>query len=732
MPTLVLPCPVANPSSSNPFQSIPMSQLLGSSKPLPLLPTHKRRHATAPISRPRPSSTYLSPMFTWTPVSLVSVLQEPRILANFLRYVRWDDFQSLVQTCAAYSHVLQHPNLRDVVLSAYVPGYSYCLHHADIDTRRSIAVQFSDLNHFSEYSTGHLHDMYDNDSLLVISQQLPLHHYPTDALATLSAQHEIEDLEEKIRKYVVLCQAHSRMVLLLQALIHSSSSPVPEELEDPSLRYRNATQQGGRELVFPAPLSFLSNDGDSRNHAPQKMSRGHTRFFSAPATPGRLRRKEADPPRRSLSRMSILGRNKVPLPPPSADPLSLKIYSGSWRGPRRTSMIPSPASDVQSLLRRTKLNFERTRDSSGSSTDNSRDSPSPNPTRLTELFPTLASHTPHDIRAAVSRLRAPVLRVYFPCSEMDHRAIAACEAQLEDAELWQHLSVGDIVCNLGYLPPVSAEVFVNEGDPSCDDTFDSESWMIFDGTNLMPYIPSAPLPLPEPLSLPSPFYYTHITSPPINPRFIATLPHGEPELSLVLLPVRVRSPHSPNGFARTKKYLWLARLPPHVRPGLGERWHCEWILEGEGTKEGRQFLLDALRGDARAEREWELVMERCTPSRIWLRSVLPSTVSNFGVLIHDFRLPVAGSCQTCFRLEFRLPVNGGIHLASVPPASSSCTHPFARTWNLPIFCLYQSINFLREYGRILNHYINYASFSPTTGPIRFSLLRSPITWLCIF
>ena len=599
-----------------------MSQLLGSSKPLPLPPTHKPRHA-APKSRPSKSRSSLSSMFTWTAISLVNVLQEPRILTNFLRYVHWNDFQSLVLTCTPYSRVLQHPNLRDIVLSAYVPGYSYCLRHADINARSSIAVQFDDLSHFSEHSTGHLHDMYDNDSPSVISQQLPLHRYPTDALATLSGQCKVEDLEENMRTYDMLCKAHSRMVLLLQALIHSSSSPVPEELEDPSLRYRNAAQQGGRELVFPAPLSFLSNDGDGKNHAPQKMTRGHTRFISAPTPSGRLRRKEADSPRRSLSRMSILGRNRVPPPPPSADPLSLKIYSGSWRGPRRTSMIPSPASeDGQTPLRRPKPNFARTRGSSGSSTDNSQGSPSPNLSRSSDFIPTVTSYAPHDIRAAVFRLRAPILRVYFPCSEMDHRAIAACEAQLDDAGLWQYLSVGDIVCNLGYLPPVGAEAFVHESGPSCEDAFGPESWMIFDGTNLMPYTPSAILPLSEPLSLPSPFYYAHITSPPMNPRFIATLPHEEPELSLVLLPVRVRSPHSPNGFARIKKYLWLARLPPHVRPGLGDGWHCEWILEGEGTKEGRQFLLDALRGDPNAEREWEIVMERCTPSRIWLRSVL--------------------------------------------------------------------------------------------------------------
>jgi hypothetical protein len=609
--------------------------LLGSSKPLLMLSTHKPPHAAAPKSRSstsRPPSAYRrSSMFDWTPISLASLLRDPRILANFLRYLHWDDFHSLFLTCAAYSHLLRHPNLRDVVLSVYVPGYSYCLRHTDIHARTSITVQFSDLSQFSEYHIGRFYGTYDNDGPSVISQQLPLHHYPTDALATLSAQCEIEDLEEKIGKYVMLCQAHSRMVLLLQALIHSSSSLVSEESEDLSLRYRNATRQAGRELVFPAPLSFLPDDGDSKDHAPQKMTRGHGRYLPAPTTSPRLRRTEAEPIRRSVSRMSILGRNKIPPPPPSADPLSLKIYSGSWRGPRRTSTIRSSASDnVQTHLRRPKPHFPHTRDSSGSSTDNSRDTPSPNSTSPTELFPTVTSHAPHDIRTAVSRLRAPILRTYFPCSEMDHHAITACEAQLEDAGLWQHLSVGDIVCNLGYLPPVSAEGFVNESDQSCDDTFGPELWMIFDGANLMPYNPSAALPLSEPLSLPSPFYYAHITPPPINPWFIATLPHEEPELSLVLLPVQVRSPHSPNGFARIKKYLWLARLPPHVRPSLGEGWHCEWILEGEGTKEGRQCLLDALRGDAYAERDWEIVMERSTPSRIWLRSVLTLRRENSG------------------------------------------------------------------------------------------------------
>ena len=448
------------------------------------------------------------------------------------------------------------------------------------------------------------------DNRLVVSQHLPLHHYPTLALRALSSSNNAV-LEEKIRGLVVLCLAHSSMILLLQALIHSASSPVREELDDPSLRYRNSAQQGGRELIFPAPLSFTSNDRDRKANAATPRRR-HFRFFSMPSTTGRAPRSpKSNPPSRSPSVMSMLRRNTVPPPPPEADPLGLKIYAGSWRGRRHMSTIPSEYD--KKVPRRPKIDFGSTPDSSGSSTVNS---PLPQSGRQAEILPITM---PHDIRAATSRLRAPILRVFFPCSKVDHGTITACEAQLDDAGLWEHLSVGDIICNLGYLPPSGG---VSSSETSCDDASSPESWMIFDGTVLVPYTPSAVLPISEPLLLPSPFYYAHITPPPVNPRFIASLPREEPELSLVLLPTRVPSPHSPNGFARIRKYLWLACLRPHVRPGLGEGWHGEWILEGEGTKEGRQSLLDALGGYVNVKRTWELVMERSTPTRIWLRSVV--------------------------------------------------------------------------------------------------------------
>lgn len=158
MSTIVLPITISDPTRSRPLSSISTSEKVpGSSKPLPSLPT---RSKYVP-SGSRPSSTSRaslavppSVMRTGRTGSLGSVLQEPRILTRLLRYVRWRDFQSLALTCSACSNVLHHPKLRNAVLSRFVPGYRYCLRRADADTIGStIDVEFSDLSHFSEYSS---------------------------------------------------------------------------------------------------------------------------------------------------------------------------------------------------------------------------------------------------------------------------------------------------------------------------------------------------------------------------------------------------------------------------------------------------------------------------------------------------------------------------------------------------------------------------------------------------
>ena len=59
---------------------------------------------------------------------------------------------------------------------------------------------------------------------------------------------------------------------------------------------------------------------------------------------------------------------------------------------------------------------------------------------------------------------------------------------------------------------------------------------------------------------------------------------------------------------------------------IGDGWYGDWVLETEGTKEGRQVLLDWLGGGyVGPPREWELVRERSGVSKkdskgtVWLK-----------------------------------------------------------------------------------------------------------------
>lgn len=151
MSTIVLTVPVADPTRTRPLSSISTSEIVGSSKPLPSLPPQQNYVPSA--SKPSTSRASLAaPPPAMRLGSLGSVLQEPRILTRFLRYVRWHDFQSLALTCRTCSNVLRDQKLRDAVLSRFVPGYRYCLRHADAFSISSIDVEFSDLSHFSECS----------------------------------------------------------------------------------------------------------------------------------------------------------------------------------------------------------------------------------------------------------------------------------------------------------------------------------------------------------------------------------------------------------------------------------------------------------------------------------------------------------------------------------------------------------------------------------------------------
>ncbi|KAJ6576617.1 hypothetical protein DFH09DRAFT_364810 [Mycena vulgaris] len=441
---------------------------------------------------------------------------------------------------------------------------------------------------------------------------------------------------ERTLRLATLTQAHSRFVLLLQALAHSSTLPPPPEPEESEWRPRLAEPKL-RQLNFPTPLSHVSPPVVVPEPAVNPRSgRSRKSVDSARADrPSSTTRSLS----RAGSRLSIFGSSnpKVP-PPPVSEPRSLKYYSSGWR--HSLSRVSGSTSDDEwgrKPLERPHRRFA----SVNLSSDSSSFSNSPSP--LFSRDSTLETPSPirrdishHDLIAQTSRTRSPILRVFVPCSKLevsdDQDNVALCEDQLYDSGLWTHLSTGDIICNLGYVPPHSPDE-PGSSDGSLPDSAGSEhafrnrrKWLLFNGQSLVPFSPPESLPLSNPFILPSPCYYTHIMPQLTNPVFtVRCFPPCDdiPQLRLVSLSTKVRSPHSPTGFALAKKAMWTARVWKQVAQDdeIGLGWQGEWVLEGEGTREGQKVLLDCLRGVKGPLREWELVREKSAGGRLWFRLI---------------------------------------------------------------------------------------------------------------
>lgn len=486
------------------------------------------------------------------------------------------------------------------------------------------------------------------------------------ALEWLSALYPTSEQEDMTQKLMSLAQAHSRFVLLLQSLVHSSNTPTYQEPAE----YRSRlgfSIPGLRELTFPAPLSLFSDNGNDakdstatdllpplKGHrrnasASPRLGRSNVSSATTPSTPGspatsfarRTKRTPTTPPSTTSSKSfstlqrrlsSFRGNSKASLPPPPAsEPRSLRQYSAGWRrhvgsvsysGGRRAA-----SDDDFSPLERPQRRFASENMSSDSSLS---PSPVPYPQR-DSIGSSIRGSSPHDLQLAMSRTRAPILRVFVPCSDMGEAAIAACEEQIIDSGLWNHLSTGDIVCNLGFVPATP-----DDGTSDSDEFTEANArkWLLFNGYTLVPFAPPGPPPVDDPLTLPSPFYYSHILPAYTNQIFNIMLPPSDfdeqPQLTLVYTSTKVKSPHSPAGYAAVKKYMWVAKVTRLARTNLarfgegeaiGEGWKGEWVLEGEGTREGRQVLIDCVRGCETEKRRWEFIREKSGGGRIWIKYV---------------------------------------------------------------------------------------------------------------
>ncbi|KAF8899927.1 hypothetical protein CPB84DRAFT_1779731 [Gymnopilus junonius] len=686
-----------NPHSLSSFNTVPSSPTLSQDSH----PAWRSRQNTLTSRHPAPSafSPWAHPTKT---SSFLAALHIPPILAAFLAHLDWLDVYPLFCSCKAFRDIfLSSTPLRDVVLARFVPGYAHSL-------------RIRDFNHYQDVHVS-LHHL----DLLLMSQRVPLHQYPTHALRLLTSLYPTFEDDEMTAKLVAYTQAHSRFVLLLQSLVHSSSAPFPLEPEEIKLKSRFSPVHNIRELTFPAPLAYTElpppappvpsspAPGTTPSSTLSKRHK-HSRSLDNTRSPsggaGGLGSKiDQLGPRRpsatnlssmiplpnstnhlsvspsTIRRISIFGGYNVTSPPPPQEPQALKVYSNTWRRNQRQAASEVDENghayskyDIGLGLGRPTRRFASadasTSDSSlsgsGPPSIAGRDSPSSSPSLKN------ASQSPHDLFKATTRIRAPILHVFVPCTKLEDgdESLVQCEKQLDDAGLWSYLSTGDVVCNLGYVPP-SPEDGQSEGEdlapislaldnpsslrprssfrsppsssssgsgsgstPSSSSSSTQRKWLLFNGHFLVPYAPPDLLPVDHPLALPSPFYYSHITPPQAgNITFaISRFPMCDdvPQLTLVHATSKVRSPHSPKGYALAHHYAWVARvvrIPPSMQQDvpkedeMGKGWYGEWMLEYEGTTEGQRVLLDALAGRPLGKRIWELVREKSGGGKIWLR-----------------------------------------------------------------------------------------------------------------
>ncbi|KAJ4477169.1 hypothetical protein J3R30DRAFT_3291275, partial [Lentinula aciculospora] len=524
--------------------------------------------------------------------------------------------------------------------------------------------------------------------VLVISQQTPLHTYPTHALSILSSSSTPETSTKsrhsrsslKTAHLARLTVAHSRFVLVLQTIAHSSSYPPPQEsdlLVSPSLdphrvessyRSHNRASSAGsvRELVFPAPLapdhrviqtSQSMTDLNSITSNPvDKPWTGYPSFSASASTPSISISHIHSIPKSSkrFSMATLLRKSSHMPPPPVVESRALREYSSSF-GWRRAlhdakgkweATIPSHRSTFVGSdlhISGSESSFsEGTSSTTSSSTSASNSTTSASPRERLRSIPSvgglpgvdLSHNNPHALRLATSRIRAPVLRVFVPSLDMnltyttdfmpsssDEGGVSRCEEELARAGLWEHLSVGDVVCNLGYVPPS-----ISSSTGSSD-----AIWLIFNGCQLVPYTFGA---LDSRGILP--VYSTSEANDPVSPLHLDVM--HQP--TLISVPMNIPSPHTPGGMVVVKKWVWTLRVwvgsssrstnfmssfttdnEFEAETEVGTGWEGEWILEGDGTKEGRDFLLSCLRRDqTRTDMmEWELVRDRCGRSKVWLR-----------------------------------------------------------------------------------------------------------------
>jgi len=131
-PLPAIPEPMTQSSTQHPPSTTAMSMSR---------PTERVHHN--PVPTVRVLSSFMPRVYI---SSLIATLQIPSILATFISHLDWVELHPLFITCKTLREVFRDSALRDVVLSRFVPGYSHCLPHRDMNHYQDVQVSMHDLD----------------------------------------------------------------------------------------------------------------------------------------------------------------------------------------------------------------------------------------------------------------------------------------------------------------------------------------------------------------------------------------------------------------------------------------------------------------------------------------------------------------------------------------------------------------------------------------------------------
>jgi hypothetical protein len=77
---------------------------------------------------------------------LVLALSLPRVLSSFAAHLQWPDLLSLLNTCSHCRNIFLQPDLRDIILSQFVPIYADALRLRDTTYYHDLPISLHDLD----------------------------------------------------------------------------------------------------------------------------------------------------------------------------------------------------------------------------------------------------------------------------------------------------------------------------------------------------------------------------------------------------------------------------------------------------------------------------------------------------------------------------------------------------------------------------------------------------------